>query len=145
MFGALAEPEAAAKLIQRHTSLQVDEVRARVAEHSTRVLANAFTNCAWRMGPVEDLHAGHFRGYPLDKQRIGITQERNLMTFASVALSDAIWICREFMIEEPRRSYAEQVLPFGLGEEFRITPEDWTLTESSREVHLPVVWKGREE
>ena len=144
MFGALAEPEAAVKLIHRHTPSQVNEVRAIVAEHSTRALANAFTNCAWRMGPVEDLHAGHFRGYPLDKQRIGITKERNLMTFASVALSDAMWICREFAMEQPRRSYAEQVLPFGLGEEFRITPENWTVTESSREVHLPLVWKEQE-
>jgi hypothetical protein len=65
------------------------------------------------------------------------------MTFASVALSDAIWICREFTTEEPRRSYAEQILPFGLGEEFRITPENWTLTESSREVQLPLFWENR--
>lgn len=143
LFGALAEPEAATKLIQRHASSRVDEVRAKVAEHPTRVLANALINCAWRMGPVEHLHAGHFRGYPLDKQRIGITKERNLMTFASVALSDALWICREFTMEEPHRSYAEQVLPFGLGEEFRITPENWTLTESSQDVQLPLFWKER--
>src|SRR5260370_623608 len=39
--------------------------------------------------------------------------------------------------ERPRRSWPEQVLPFGLAEIQMITPSRWTLTEASREVRLP--------
>ena len=36
-------------------------------------------NTAWRNGPVEDIHAGGFRGYPLDVRRISPGEERSLM------------------------------------------------------------------
>ena len=137
-FGALTVPSVAAKLIQPRDPAWVDEARAKAAAQPSRLLANAAVNCAWRNGPVEDFHAGHARGYPLDKRRIGVFGERRLMNFASAGLQEAVGACRDLAVEQPSRARAEQVLPFGLAEELRITPENWTLTESSREIRLPV-------
>jgi hypothetical protein len=138
-FGALDDRAEAAKLIASLPVARVEEARAQTVEHPTRVVANAFIHCAWRNGPVEKVHAGAFRGYPVDKRRIGVTSERRLMAFASARLTDAIRICRSLESERPPRPWAEQILPFGLAEELRITPERWTLTESTREVRLPVI------
>jgi len=38
--------------------------------HPSRLFANALVNVAWRNGPVEDLHAGSFHGYPLAQRRV---------------------------------------------------------------------------
>jgi hypothetical protein len=128
----------AANLIQASAPARVAEARAKAAAQPARLLANAFVNCAWRNGPVEAFHAGHFRGYPLDKCRMGVFGERRLMNFASAGLSEAVWACHDLAAEQPPRPWADQVLPFGLAEELRITPERWTLTESTHEVRLPV-------
>jgi hypothetical protein len=46
-------------------------------------------------------------------------------------------VCLQFAMEQPRRPWPEQVLPYGLAETLLVTPSRWTLTEASREVHLP--------
>jgi hypothetical protein len=46
-------------------------------------------------------------------------------------------VCLQFALEQPRRPWPEQVLPYGLAEMLLITPSRWTLTEASREVRLP--------
>ncbi len=94
-------------------------------------------NVAWRNGPVEDVHAGHSWSYPLDQRRVTPDEERELLRFASERLAMGMSVCRQFMMEQPRRPWAEQVLPFGLASILLITPVGWTLTETSRDVHLP--------
>ena len=46
-------------------------------------------------------------------------------------------LCLRLTLEQPRRPWPEQVLPYGLAEILLITPSMWTLTESSHEVRLP--------
>ena len=106
--------------------------------HPSRVLANALLNTAWRNGPVENIHAGGYRGYPLDQRRATPAEERELMAFVSERLPLGMTVCLQFAMERPQRPWPEQVLPYGLAEMLLITPSRWTLTESSREVRLPV-------
>jgi hypothetical protein len=86
---------------------------------------------------VENIHAGGFRGYPLDVRRMTPAEERSLMAFASERLAEGMDVCLRFAMERPPRSWVEQVLPYGLGEMMLVTPSRWTLTEVSREVRLP--------
>ena len=46
-------------------------------------------------------------------------------------------ICLQLAMEQPRRPWSEQVLPYGVAEMWLITPSRWTLTEVSLEVRLP--------
>jgi hypothetical protein len=101
------------------------------------VLANAFVNTAWRNGPVEDIHAGDFRGYPVEQRRMTPAEERALMAFASERFAQAMSVCLRFLAEQSPRGWVEQVLPYGLAEPLLITPSGWTLTEISRDVRLP--------
>jgi hypothetical protein len=140
-FGALANPGLASKLIEAsrtsHAS-HFERVRADVERHPSRVLANALVNTAWRNGPAEDIHAGGFRGYPLDKRRTAPAEERSLMAFTSERLAQGMDVCLQFGMERPHRPWTDQVLPYGLAEMMQITPARWTLTEVSREVRLPL-------
>jgi hypothetical protein len=106
------------------------------------VLANALVNSAWRNGPVENIHAGDFRRYPLDQRRVTLAEERELMAFASERLAQATSVCLRFALEQPPRPWPEQVLPYGLAELMMTTPSRWTLTEVSREVRLPTNGKS---
>lgn len=137
-FGALAQPEMAARVVEMADAGRLERSRAEVERHASRVFANALLNTAWRNGPVENIHAGAFRGYPLDQRRMTDTEERELMAFASGRLAHGMTVHLQFATEQPRRPWPEQVLPYGLAEILLITPSRWTLTESSREVRLPV-------
>jgi hypothetical protein len=139
--GALSEPEIAARLVEAFgvsNPQHLARVRQDVERHPSRVLANALVNTAWRNGPVENIHAGGFRGYPLDQRRVTLAEERELMAFASERLAQGTSVCLRFALERPPRPWPEQVLPYGLAELMMITPSRWTLTEVSREVRLPV-------
>ena len=94
-------------------------------------------NVAWRNGPVEDIHAGRGRGYPVAPRRVTPAEERTLMRFASDGMALAMSVCRLLATERPERPWAEQVLPYALAWMRLITPSGWTLTEASREVCLP--------
>ena len=59
------------------------------------------------------------------------------MAFVSERLASGMTVCLRLTLEQPRRPWPEQVLPYGLAEMLFITPSMWTLTESSREVRLP--------
>lgn len=139
-FGALSEPEMAARLVEAFRAsdaLRVEQVRADVERHPSRVLANALVNSGWRNGPVENIHAGDFHGYPLDQRRVTLAEERELMSFASERLAQGTSVCLRFSLERRQRPWPEQVLPYGLAEHMMITPSRWTLTEASRDVRLP--------
>lgn len=112
-------------------------MRADAERYPSRLLANALVNVAWRNGPVEDIHAGHFRGYPLAQRRVTAAEERELMHFASEGMALGMTVCLQFAMEQPKRSWPEQVLPYGLASMMLVTPAGWTLTGASREVRLP--------
>jgi hypothetical protein len=137
-FAALAQPEAAARLLELADSTKLERVRGDAARHPSRLFGNALLNVAWRNGPVENIHAGQFRGYPLDQRRMRPAEERELMAYASGRLAMGMAVCQQFVLEQPSRPWAEQVLPYGLAELLLVTPSRWTLTEASREVRLPV-------
>jgi hypothetical protein len=75
-FAVLAKPEIAERVVRMADPARLEHVRADVARHASRVLANALLNTAWRNGPVEDIHAGRYRGYPLDQRRVSAAEER---------------------------------------------------------------------
>jgi hypothetical protein len=142
-FGALAEPEFAARFVRAAESASVDStrvnrVRGDAQRYPTRLLANALINTAWRNGPIEDIHAGNFRSAPLDQRRVTPREERVLLSFASERLALGMTVCQRLSMERSRRTWSEQVLPYGLAETWLITPSRWSLTETSREVRLPM-------
>ena len=134
---ALADREMAARLAHATGPERVARVRADAERHPSRLLANALVNVAWRNGPVENVHAGLARGYPLAQRRVTPAEERELMRFASDAMALGMAVCELLATESPRRPWPEQVLPFGLVPMWLVTPSGWTLTEVSREVRLP--------
>jgi hypothetical protein len=136
-FAALAMPEMAAQLIQAFGAERLERIRSDLRRFPSRVFANALINTAWRNGPVERIHAGHFRGYPLDQRRMTPIEEWKLMTFSSRRLAPGMDLCHRFETERPRRCWSEQVLPYALAKMLLITPSGWTLTESSREIRFP--------
>jgi hypothetical protein len=137
-FAALADPTMATRLVHAVDPERLARVRADVADHPSRVFANALVNVAWRNGPVEDIHAGRFQGYPLMQRRVTPAEERELMQSASDGLALGMTVCSVLAWERPPRSWPEQVLPYGLATMMLITPYRWTLTETSREVRLPL-------
>jgi hypothetical protein len=136
-LAALASPELAERVVQAADATRLERVRADAERYPSRILANALVNTAWRNGPVENIHAGNFRGYPLDQRRMTPAEERDLMAFASERLALGMTVCLQLATEQPRRPWSDQVLPYGLAEMLLITPSRWTLTESSRDVRLP--------
>lgn len=136
-FAALAANDFADRLIQASDTGRLETVRTKAERHPTRIFANALVNTAWRNGPVESIHAGRFRGYPLDQRRITVVEERELIDFASQRLAMGMAVCSELAIQQHHRPWHEQVVPYGLAEILMITPSGWTLTECSREVRLP--------
>jgi hypothetical protein len=135
-FGALAEPRIVSLLSETVGPQRLELVRAQVAQHPARVLSNALVNSAWRNGPIENVHAGEFRGYPLDLRRVSLAEERALMRSASERLAFGMTVCRN-LARRDNEAWHVGVLPYGLAEILSITPSGWTLTESSREVRLP--------
>jgi len=136
-FAALADPEMATRLLQAISPEPLARARADAAHHPSRLFANALVNVAWRNGPVENIHAGSFQGYPLAQRRVTLAEEKELMKSASDGLALGMTVCQVLARERPRRSWPEQVLPYGLASMMLITPSRWTLTETSREVRLP--------
>jgi len=62
--------EVAGRLVQAASAERLARARAEAQRYPDRVLANALVNVAWRNGPVEDVHAGLARGYPLAQRRV---------------------------------------------------------------------------
>src|SRR5882724_339769 len=136
-FAALARPDMAERIIQSTGAKRLERIRTDSERFPSRIFANALINTAWRNGPVEDIHAGRFRGYPLNQRRLTASEERNLMASVSQRLALGMDVSLALESERPRRPWSEQVLPYGLADVLLITPARWTLTESSREVRLP--------
>ncbi len=137
-FAMLAMPEVVAKMIAAVDPDRSAAVRAVADAHPSRLYANALVNVAWRNGPIEDVHAGDFRGYPLDQRRVTVAEQQTLMAFAADRLTTGMDVCHGLALEKAGRSWPEQVLPYGLAGSMLITPSGWTITEVTREVRLPL-------
>ena len=137
-FVALADPETGARLVGASDPTRVARVRADAERHASRLFANALVYVAWRNGPVENVHAGRARNYPLGQRRATPTEEGEVMRLASEGMAMGMTVCLQLVMERPRRLWAEQVLPFGLAHMWLVTPSGWTLIETSREVRLPL-------
>jgi hypothetical protein len=135
-FAMLAVPQVRDQMARQVTEAHRAKVGADAEAHPSRVFANALVNTAWRNGPVEEIHAGEFKSYPLDRRRITVAEERSLMGSAIDRLSLGMEVCRQLVDEKPPRPWTEQVVPYGLAEVMLVTPSGWTLTEESREVRL---------
>jgi hypothetical protein len=69
---------------------------------------------------------------------VTLAEEQALMRFASEGMAFGMMACRQLAMEHPGRPWSEQVLPYGLASMMLITPSGWTLTETSRDVRLPL-------
>jgi hypothetical protein len=138
LFTALASPAMATTVRQAVFPHALEREEANAQAFPSRVFANALVNTAWRNGPVEDIHAGRTTYYPLHQRRMTPLEETTLMAFAIDRLAMGLHVCDQLATEQPRRTWPEQVLPYGLARMSLITPYNWSLTESSREVNLPV-------
>jgi len=131
-FAALALPQVRDEILREVDDVLLANARAKAETHASRIFANALVNTAWRNGPVEEIHAGVFRGYPLDKRRITVAEERTLLGSAIDRLTIGMEVARELAGERPPRPWAEQVIPYGFAGLKAITPSGWTLTEETR-------------
>jgi hypothetical protein len=135
-FAVLAIPQVTEQMAREVPEAHLGKVRTDAEAHPSRVFSNALVNSGWRNGPVEEVHAGMMQGYPIDKRRITVAEERSLMGSTIDRLTVGMEIVRQLVAERPPRPWTQQVVPYGLAERMLITPVGWTLTEDSREVTL---------
>ena len=135
-FAILGTPQVREQMAREVSVPRLATVRVDAATSPSRVFSNALINSAWRNGPVEEIHSGVSKGYPLDKRRLTAAEERALVGHAMDRLSVGIEVVRQLVAERPPRPWAEQVVPYGLAERMLITPVGWTPTETTREVRL---------
>jgi hypothetical protein len=136
-FAILAMPDVADKVIAAVYSDRLARIRADAESYPSRIFANALVNVAWRNGPVEDIHAGKARDYPVDQRRLTPDEEHAVLAFAADRLGSGMDICRKLKEERAGRSRPEQVMPYGVAGMMLVTPSGWTLTEATRDVRLP--------
>lgn len=137
-FVPLALPEVAKQIAESTDADRLSLARRDAEHHPSRVFANALVNVAWRNGPIEDLHAGRSVEYPIDRCRVTVHEARDLMKFTASRMAAGMDVCLMLLDERERRqrSWSEQVLSYRLASMLLVTPTGWTLTETSRDVHL---------
>ncbi|WP_437763369.1 hypothetical protein WMF27_41340 [Sorangium sp. So ce281] len=92
-FGPLALPEIAKRVVEVTDAERLALARAVVSEHPSRVFANALVNVAWRNGPIQDIHAGHLATCPIDRCRVTVAEERELMKFTANRMAVGMDVC----------------------------------------------------
>jgi hypothetical protein len=132
---ACAIPDLTAKALECWPPERLDEDLATTGRHGVRVIANAVTLQGWRNGPVEDVHAGRFEGYGLDERRVSAKAEKAIIRHAQCGIFAGIKVVDYLRYDNAWPPPAERVLPFLHG---LIGPTDWSLTEESRPVRLPL-------
>lgn len=127
----LADPRAAPLVEQFKASHSAawDEIRG----HPIRTLANGIVNSCWRNGPIEDVHAGLAVDLPLELRRISPEEEAELLQHLAERYLGALEAVEQVR-KQSKRPLDEVVAPFRLMP--GVGPARWSLTESSREVHL---------
>jgi len=134
-FTRLAVPKIASQAIKKAGD-RVVKVLGHVERYPSRIFANALVNMAWRSGPVENVHSGTPERFPLDQRRVTLDEESEIMGYTSARMETGMAVCWQLIMENPQSPWYEKVIAFALDR--RITPTQWSLTESSREVRLPM-------
>ena len=103
--------------------------------HAVRAIANTITLLSWRNGPVETVHAGYYVGHALKERRVLPRHENAIMRQAQNVLSAAVKAMDHMAFDGAWPPPASRVLPF-MGPFFH--PRDWSYTQQSRLVELPL-------
>jgi len=131
----LAHQETSQMILSHEATERVDRARQTAQKAPYRVIANALTNYAFRnSGKIEDVHAGSYRGSPLDRRRISPQDERGVLRDVNGLMKHAMSACFMLSADRSGRSEVEQALPFVLSWFF---PRNWSVTEISRGITLP--------
>ena len=134
-FLELANPEISAKLLDACAAAYLETARA-MRSVSPPATSKMLTNHAWRNGPMEEIHAGAFREYPLDQPRITPADERKLMGFAGERLALGHENMPAVLGRATTARLVRASVPYALAGMLLITPSGWILTESSRPIRL---------
>jgi hypothetical protein len=128
-------PEMAAHVRNSWPPDRVDRDLGIAATYGVRVIANTITHVAWRNGPVENVHAGRFQGYDLDRRRVLPKAEKAIIRHAQGGFSTGLEAADYLKCNDAWPPPAESALPFMHG---LVGPSRWSVTASSRVVEIPV-------
>ena len=103
--------------------------------HGVRAIANTTTLLSWRNGPVENVHAGRRLGHRFNERRVLPQDEKAIIRKAQNVLHAALNAVEYMAFDGAWPPPADRVLPF-----MRpfCHPRDWSYTEQSRVVELPM-------
>jgi len=128
-------PELGAELHGQWPADRLEQDMQTAANHGIRVIANTITHIAWRNGPIENVHAGRYVGYGLNERRVLPKAEKSIIRHAQDGLFSGLKAADYLRYDNAWPPPAERVLPFMHG---LIGPRDWSCTELSRVVELPL-------
>jgi hypothetical protein len=114
---------------------QLDQKLEIAGTHGIRVIANTITHIAFRNGPVENVHAGRFQRYGLDRRRVLPKAEKAIVRHAQSGFAAGLKAADSLKYSDAWPPPAERVLPFLHG---LVGPTQWSVTEQSRPVELPL-------
>ena len=103
--------------------------------HGIRAIANTITLLAWRNGPVETVHAGQYVGYSMGSRRVLPQAEKAIIRHAQGGLVAGLKAVDYLRYDNAWPPSAARVLPFFHPQ---IAPNDWSYTEQSRRIELPL-------
>jgi hypothetical protein len=109
-------------------------------KHGIRVIANTITHIAFRNGPIENVHAGRFQGYGLDRRRVLPKAEKAIVRHAQSGFSAGLKAADYLKYDDAWPPPVERTLPFLHG---LVGPSGWSVTEESRPVELPLRHVGQ--
>ena len=127
---------AMATAVQRAWPADMLERDLRLAgTHGVRVIANTMTLLSWRNGPVEKVHAGQRFGHRFNERRVLPRDEKAIIRQAQDVLCVALHAVQHMALDGAWPPPPKRVLPF-----MRpfCHPRDWSYTEQSRVVELPL-------
>ena len=128
-------PDVAAEVRRTWWTGRLDQDLVTAGNHGVRIIANTVTLQAWRNGPIENVHAGRFQGYGLDKRRVTAKAEKAIVRHAKGGVFAGIKVVDYLRYDNAWPPPAERVLPFLHG---LVGPTGRSLTEQSRPVKLPL-------
>ena len=132
-------PELASQVRRGWPADRLDRDLETAANHGIRVIANTITHIAFRNGPIENVHAGRYLGYSLNERRVLPKAEKSIVRNAQNGFFSGLKAADYLRYDGAWPPPAERVLPFLHG---LVGPVDWSHTESSRVVELPVRQDG---